>query len=266
MSTELREVVGSSTDSEESRHNPLTMSTMSTRNNSLTASMFAHHIMTRSLPTIDGSFQSQTTLREYTKTFPLRLWLMEAVSRVVTEPEHSINIPSYIMRGAGKQTHVEYEIRIFLVDDRWLLLRRFSRFRELHLCMKTIYGDKVKSVMSLTLTSFISLFPLRSQKSRFQSANCLHQTAKALLKRDVANWKRIFAACSSYAREYRHVRSTMAMAAKDSLKSPSSNFRASLRKDYSKVESTERVRVDNRLGKDERRRKIIMAKLLSRTF
>lgn len=64
MSTELREVTGSSTDSDE-RHNPLTMSTMSTRNNSLTASMFAQHIMTRSLPSIEGSFQSQS-LREYT--------------------------------------------------------------------------------------------------------------------------------------------------------------------------------------------------------
>lgn len=63
-STELREVTGSTTDSDESRHNPLAMSAMSTRNNSLTASMFAHHIMTRSLPSIEGSFQSQA-LREY---------------------------------------------------------------------------------------------------------------------------------------------------------------------------------------------------------
>lgn len=72
------------------------------------------------------------------------------------EPEHSINIPSYIMRGAGKQTHVEYEIRIFLVDDRWLLLRRFSRFRELHLNMKALYGDKVSSAFGprLILTTF----------------------------------------------------------------------------------------------------------------
>lgn len=68
-STELREVTGSTTDSDESRHNPLTMSTMSTRNNSLTASMFAHHIMTRSLPSIEGSFQSQA-LREYMQKFP----------------------------------------------------------------------------------------------------------------------------------------------------------------------------------------------------
>lgn len=61
----------------------------------------------------------------------------------LAEPEHSINIPSYIIRGAGMQTHVEYEIRIFLADDRWLLLRRFSRFRELHLSMKALYGEKV---------------------------------------------------------------------------------------------------------------------------
>lgn len=65
-STELRSEVNGS-DSDESRHhNPLAMSTMSTRNNSLTASMFAQHIMTRSLPTIEGSFQSQT-LRENKK-------------------------------------------------------------------------------------------------------------------------------------------------------------------------------------------------------
>lgn len=47
------------------------------------------------------------------------------------------------MRGAGKQTHIEYEIRIFLADDRWLLLRRYSRFRDLHLNMKALYGEKV---------------------------------------------------------------------------------------------------------------------------
>jgi hypothetical protein len=76
-----------------------------------------------------------------------KLFLINAFlsSWTSTEPEHSINIPSYIMRGAGKQTHVEYEIRIFLPDERWLLLRRYSRFRELHLSMKALYGDKVGS-------------------------------------------------------------------------------------------------------------------------
>lgn len=62
MSTELR---GSTSDSDETRAtNPLARSTMSTRQNSLTASMFAHHIMSRSLPTIEGSLGPQT-IREY---------------------------------------------------------------------------------------------------------------------------------------------------------------------------------------------------------
>ncbi|KAL7023317.1 hypothetical protein ACKWTF_012561 [Chironomus riparius] len=124
MSTDLREINGSSADSDESRNNPLMMSTMSTRNNSISvtaSSMYSHAgIMTRSLPTIEGSYPIQ--------------------------PEHSINIPSYIIRGAGNKTHYEYEIRIYLPDERWLLLRRYSRFRELHLSMKAQYGDKVAKI------------------------------------------------------------------------------------------------------------------------
>ena len=60
MSTELR-----GSDSDESRHhNPLTMSTMSTRNNSITASMFTQHIMTRSLPSIEAS----QAIRKWTRS------------------------------------------------------------------------------------------------------------------------------------------------------------------------------------------------------
>lgn len=59
------------------------------------------------------------------------------------DSEHSISIPSFILRGAGKQTHYEYEIKINLIDGRWTLLRRFSRFRDLHLSMKSCYGQKV---------------------------------------------------------------------------------------------------------------------------
>lgn len=60
------------------------------------------------------------------------------------DSEHTIIIPSFIIRGAGKQTHYEYEIKINLPDGRWSLLRRYSRFRELHLSMKSCYGQKVK--------------------------------------------------------------------------------------------------------------------------
>lgn len=59
------------------------------------------------------------------------------------DSEHTISIPTFILRGAGKQTHYEYEIKINLIDGRWSLLRRFSRFRDLHLSMKSCYGQKV---------------------------------------------------------------------------------------------------------------------------
>lgn len=49
-----------------------------------------------------------------------------------------------MIRGAGKQTHYEYEVRISLPSDKWTLLRRFSRFRELHLQLMNLYGEKVR--------------------------------------------------------------------------------------------------------------------------
>lgn len=54
-----------------------------------------------------------------------------------------------MVRGAGKQTHVEYEVRITLPEEKWTLLRRYSRFRELHLTMKSSYGEKVCSFQSI---------------------------------------------------------------------------------------------------------------------
>lgn len=41
------------------------------------------------------------------------------------------------------KTHYEYEIRIWAADERWCVLRRYSRFRDLHLAMKARYGEKV---------------------------------------------------------------------------------------------------------------------------
>lgn len=185
---------------------------MSTRNNSLTASMFAQHIMTRSLPTIEGSFRSQT-LRENKKNLLINVLYLFSISLVI-EPEHSINIPSYIMRGAGKQTHVEYEIRIFLSDDRWLLLRRYSRFRELHLNMKALYGEKVNYPTFLILFDGSKVLFNRSQKFRFPIDNCLHQTAKMSPKIAVDNWKLIFDDYSSFAQEFQQVQYSKAKAVK----------------------------------------------------
>ncbi|EDW80864.1 uncharacterized protein Dwil_GK11333 [Drosophila willistoni] len=60
--------------------------------------------------------------------------------------DHFITIPSFVMRGAGKQTHYEYEVRIALPDGKLNILRRYSRFRELHLCMKHCYGAKISAL------------------------------------------------------------------------------------------------------------------------
>lgn len=73
--------------------------------------------MTRSCPTIGGDNEDET--------------------------DQFITIPGFVLRGAGKQTHYEYEVRISLADGRLSILRRYSRFRQLHLSMKDCYGAKV---------------------------------------------------------------------------------------------------------------------------
>ncbi|XP_031637140.1 kinesin-like protein Klp98A isoform X2 [Contarinia nasturtii] len=60
--------------------------------------------------------------------------------------EYIISIPSFVMRGAGKQTHFEYEVRITLPDEKWIIMRRYSRFRELHITMKALYGEKINQI------------------------------------------------------------------------------------------------------------------------
>lgn len=76
--------------------------------------------MTRSCPTIGGIDQEDEQ-----------------------EGDQFITIPGFVLRGAGKQTHYEYEVRICLADGRLSILRRYSRFRQLHLSMKDCYGPKV---------------------------------------------------------------------------------------------------------------------------
>ncbi|XP_037910484.1 kinesin-like protein Klp98A isoform X2 [Hermetia illucens] len=57
--------------------------------------------------------------------------------------EHFVSIPGFVIRGAGKQTHYEYEVKVCLETEKLTLLRRYSRFRQLHLDMKSCYGSKV---------------------------------------------------------------------------------------------------------------------------
>lgn len=65
---------------------------------------------------------------------------------ITEESEHTVSIPSFVIRGAGKKTHFEYEIRISIPNEKWILLRRYSRFRELHLNMKNCYGEKIAAI------------------------------------------------------------------------------------------------------------------------
>lgn len=61
-----------------------------------------------------------------------------------TDCDSVISITSYCLRGAGTKTHYEYDVRICTVDERWSILRRYSRFRDLHIAMKARYKDQVK--------------------------------------------------------------------------------------------------------------------------
>ncbi|XP_065310731.2 kinesin-like protein KIF16B isoform X1 [Dermacentor albipictus] len=54
-----------------------------------------------------------------------------------------ISIPSYTLRGSGSNAHIEYEVKVVVMDDSWTLYRRYKRFRELHDYMKLKYGQKV---------------------------------------------------------------------------------------------------------------------------
>jgi kinesin family protein 16B len=67
---------------------------------------------------------------------------------------HWVQIPSYVLRGAGSSTHYEYEVHVDMGGERWSLLRRYKRFRELHMNMKEKYRSQVSACSGcLLLTS-----------------------------------------------------------------------------------------------------------------
>nr|CAD7441039.1 unnamed protein product [Timema bartmani] len=57
-----------------------------------------------------------------------------------------VQVPSYVLRGASSSTHYEYEVQVIMAGERWTLLRRYKRFRELHLSMKNKYGSPVAAL------------------------------------------------------------------------------------------------------------------------
>uniref|UniRef100_A0A2H1VXA6 SFRICE_009495 n=1 Tax=Spodoptera frugiperda TaxID=7108 RepID=A0A2H1VXA6_SPOFR len=63
-------------------------------------------------------------------------------------PGEVVSIPGWVTRGAGASTHHEYEVRIQLgAGCRWLLLRRYRRFRDLYLTMRRLYPNKVHRLL-----------------------------------------------------------------------------------------------------------------------
>lgn len=74
--------------------------------------------------------------------------MYRSMPSIITEADGDqiISIGSYFVRGTGTKTHYEYEVRICTCDERWTILRRYSRFRDLHLAMKQRYGEKVAAL------------------------------------------------------------------------------------------------------------------------
>lgn len=90
-----------------------------------------------------------------------------------------MSITSFFLRGAGSKTHYEYEVRINTIDERWTILRRYSRFRDLHIAMKARYRDKVSikpciqlifSELRFFLTGLIDSFSV--ENSLFKQRSC----------------------------------------------------------------------------------------------
>ncbi|XP_077172618.1 kinesin-like protein KIF16B isoform X2 [Paroedura picta] len=52
-----------------------------------------------------------------------------------------ISIPRYVLCGKGKDEHYEYEIKITVLDETWMVFRRYSRFREMHQRLKLKYPE-----------------------------------------------------------------------------------------------------------------------------
>ncbi|ODN02360.1 Kinesin-like protein KIF16B [Orchesella cincta] len=57
-----------------------------------------------------------------------------------------IIIPTYFLRGSGTAAHFQYEVCITTTLERWTVLRRYQRFRDLHNCMRKKYGSKVSDI------------------------------------------------------------------------------------------------------------------------
>uniref|UniRef100_T1P9L0 Kinesin motor protein n=1 Tax=Musca domestica TaxID=7370 RepID=T1P9L0_MUSDO len=108
-----------------------------------------HHLCCQTMqeydPNEEDNNDSNTQMSHMTMSTMTRSW-PSSIRDEFSETEHIITVPTFVIRGAGKQTHYEYEVRIVLPDGKLNILRRYSRFRELHMSMKNIYGAKVAAL------------------------------------------------------------------------------------------------------------------------
>ncbi|KAG7297669.1 hypothetical protein JYU34_018385 [Plutella xylostella] len=90
----------------------------------------------------DWSDREERRLRRaHTDTLP------PTITDGLTHPidfDQVIVIPGWVTRGAGASTHHEYEVRVTLGRERYTLLRRYRRFRQLQLHANKIYGQKLQ--------------------------------------------------------------------------------------------------------------------------
>jgi len=76
----------------------------------------------------------------------MRLYVVVELVFGCADDGEVIHIPGYVVRGAGSQTHYEYEVRVNVNGESWSLLRRYRRFRDLHLSMRGKYGAPVRKM------------------------------------------------------------------------------------------------------------------------
>ncbi|CAG5127064.1 unnamed protein product, partial [Candidula unifasciata] len=51
----------------------------------------------------------------------------------------NIEVPTFVLRGSGRDLHYEYLIKVTIGDESWCIFRRYSRFREMHNALKKKY-------------------------------------------------------------------------------------------------------------------------------
>uniref|UniRef100_A0A6P7GBU2 Kinesin-like protein Klp98A n=1 Tax=Diabrotica virgifera virgifera TaxID=50390 RepID=A0A6P7GBU2_DIAVI len=122
----------------------------------------------RPLHTGSTSALYSPSLQGHQRLSPLNQNLYRSMPSINVDTDHDaiVSITSFCLRGAGSKTHYEYEVRINAVDERWTILRRYSRFRDLHIAMKARYRDKVSNIPFPSKTLFSNTEAVAQSRKR----------------------------------------------------------------------------------------------------